>query len=259
MTPTDPQPLPRQVPALVRGLAILWALTERPMTATEITRALELPRTSVHELLKTLEGQRMVTQTNGRYAVGIRLFELGMAAGSGLDLAPASQDVTRDIAAEVDETVQVAVLDHTDVVYVAKAESSHAVKLVSRLGSRLPAHVTAVGKALLAFQPADWVEQNYPRDAKLTKLTSRSITDPVVLRSQLTEIAGGEVASEYCESNEDVRCVAAPVRDHSGQVVAGLSISVPVYRWDPGKASGLESAVVEGARRLSEALGYRDG
>jgi IclR family KDG regulon transcriptional repressor len=131
------------------------------------------------------------------------------------------------------------------------------VRMVSAAGRRLPAHCTSVGKMLLASLPDQELTARIPADVPLAAMTPNSIVEPGALREALAEIRSRGVAVESRESNPDVSCVAAPVRDRTGQVVAALSISVPMIRWSDERRVELEQLAAKGAAELSERLGHR--
>jgi IclR family transcriptional regulator, KDG regulon repressor len=251
----------RAVPAVSRALDILELFLDRPsLTAPQITERLELPRTTVHELVTTLVDRGYLEAIAGaptRFRLGMRLFQLGSQFADRLDLVREAQDAAADIAAACDETVHVAVLDGTNVVYVAKVDSTHPVRMVSAVGRRLPAHCTAVGKMLLSGLTDEALEARYPRGQNLPAMTPNSISSPAKLRTHLQAIRADGLAHDECESNEAVRCVAAPVHDHSGRMVAAMSISVPTIRWTDGRQAEWSRLVRTGAQRLSERLGHR--
>ncbi|SOD60371.1 transcriptional regulator, IclR family [Streptomyces zhaozhouensis] len=251
----------RRVPAVSRALDILELFLEGDgtLSAPEITRRLQLPRTTVHELVTTLAARSYlvpVVEQPGRYRLGVRTYQLGSRYAEQLDLAAEGQQVARSVAETCGETVHVAVLDGTDVIYIAKVDSTHAVRMVSAAGRRLPAHCTAVGKMLLASLSAEELDARLPDGGELPAMTANSITDVTALRAALTEIAARGVATESQESNADVTCVAAPVRDRSGRVVAALSVSVPMIRWSEARQRELTELARQGAGRLSERLGH---
>ncbi|NUR28258.1 MAG: IclR family transcriptional regulator [Catenulispora sp.] len=216
----------RAVPAVARALDILELFLGCPMlTAAEIAAGTGLPRSTVHELVGTLLERGYLTADTGsptRFRLGPQVVLLGSRFADRLDLAREAQIVAESVAAECDETVQVAVLDGEFAVCVAKADSTHAVRVVAAVGSRLPVRASALGQALLAGLGTD-------------------------------QAAPDEVVFEHDEAGNDVRSVAAPVRDHSGRVVAALGITVPATRpvelWAP--------QVRKGAAELSERLGHR--
>ncbi|MGW0904838.1 IclR family transcriptional regulator [Streptomyces sp. NPDC002853] len=251
----------RLVPAVTRALDILELFLEGDgtLSAPEVTRRLRLPRTTVHELLTTLAARSYLVQIpdqTGRYRLGVRAYQLGSRYAEQLDLAAEGQQVAREVAETCDETVHVAVLEDTDVIYIAKVDSTHAVRMVSAAGRKLPAHCTSVGKMLLASLPQAELESRLA-GRELVAMTQNSITEPDALLSALAGIRERGVAAEHRESNPDVSCVAAPVRDSAGHVVAALSISVPMIRWSEQREHELAELAAKGAGDLSERLGHR--
>ncbi|MEU5682670.1 IclR family transcriptional regulator [Streptomyces venezuelae] len=251
----------RLVPAVTRSLDILELFLEGDGTfsAPEVTRRLQLPRTTVHELLTTLAARSYLVQIPdqpGRYRLGVRTYQLGSRYAEQLDLAAEGRQVAQQVAETCDETVHVAILEDTDVIYIAKVDSTHAVRMVSAAGRRLPAHCTSVGKMLLASLPREELEGRV-RGGEFTAMTPDSITDPDELLAALADVRERGVAVEHRESNPDVSCVAAPVRDSAGRVVAALSISVPVIRWSEERERELADLAAKGAGDLSARLGHR--
>ncbi|GGU43684.1 transcriptional regulator [Streptomyces daghestanicus] len=229
------------------------------LSAPDIVRRLQLPRTTVHELVTTLAARKYIVPVSGqpgRYRLGVRPYQLGARYAEHLDLAAEGQQVARTVAETCDETVHVAILEDTDVIYIAKVDSTHAVRMVSAAGRRLPAHCTSVGKMLLASLPEHELAARLD-GVELAAMTPNSITDPAALREALAEIRERGIAVESRESNPDVSCVAAPVRDRTGRVVAALSISVPMIRWSDERRAELEQLAAKGAADLSEHLGHR--
>jgi DNA-binding IclR family transcriptional regulator len=190
----------------------------------------------------------------------VRSYQLGSRYAAQLDLPSEAQQVARSVAETCDETVHVAILEGADVIYIAKVDSTQAVRMVSAAGRRLPAHCTSVGKMLLASLPDEKLTAVLGEDTgdgPLEAMTPASITSREELEKELAEIRERGVAVERQESNPDVNCVAAPVRDAGGSVVAALSISVPTVRWSEERRGELERLAVKGAVELSARLGYR--
>ncbi|GIE82966.1 transcriptional regulator [Actinoplanes philippinensis] len=250
----------RVVPAVIRALDILELFLDRPeLSAREVIERLDLPRTTVHELLVTLVERSYLVVVPGqpvRYRLGMPLFQLGSAFAGRLDLVREAQSVARGVAAACDEAVHVAVLDGADVVYLVKVDSTHPVRMVSGVGLRLPAHCTAVGKVLLA--DLDRASLNAVlATGPLAGMTPASITDPDRLRAELDRVRADGLAVDMGESDTAMRCVAAAVRDHSGAAVAAMSVSAPIIRWTPQAQPRWTELVRDGADSLSARMGYQ--
>lgn len=252
----------RVVPAVKRAFDILelFLAHDGPLSASEIAKLTGLPRTSVHELVHTLlRGSYLVAADEAntrRFKLGPALLSLGYRYQTDLDIAREGQIVAQRISGICGETVHVATLEGDQVLYVAKVDSTRSVRMVSRVGGRLPAHVTGVGKVLLAGLSDAELERVLPDEGPLIGLTPNSITDPDVLREELARVRAEGVAFEFRESNDHVGCVAAPVRDHSGKTVAGMSISELMTSFDEEHMLEHASLVKEGAAELSARLGW---
>jgi DNA-binding IclR family transcriptional regulator len=251
----------RAVPAVARALDILELFLERPtLSAPQITELLDLPRTTVHELVSTLTDRGYLDAVPGApilYRLGMRTFQLGSQFADRLDLVREAQDAAVEVAVTCDETVHVAVLDGTDVVYIAKVDSTHPVRMVSAVGRRLPANCTAVGKMMLSALAPEALDARYPAGWTLPGMTPNSITSLAKLRAHLRLVHEDGIAYDNCESNEAVRCVSAPVYDHGGRMVAAMSISVPTIRWTEERGAEWTELVRAGAAALSRRLGHR--
>src|SRR3954468_13722115 len=179
----------RAVPAASRALDILELFLDTPvLSAAEVVSALSLPRTTVHELLGTLADRNYLVVVPGqplRYQLGVRLFQLGSVFAQQLDLAREAQKAATEVAAECDETVHVAILEGTDVIYIARVESTHPVRMISAVGRRLPAHSTGVGKMLLSSLTGDELDALFRDREPLPRVTPRTITSLARLRSEL--------------------------------------------------------------------------
>jgi DNA-binding IclR family transcriptional regulator len=248
-------------PAVARAFAILRLVRyQGPLAIRQVAAELRLPRSTVHELVHTLTELGALAPTadgSGRFTLGLLLHELGSAYMSEVDLAREGHGVAEIVAKACGETVHVGVLDGADVVYLAKVDSIHAVRMVSAVGRRLPAHCTAVGKALLSgLSDGELVQRLGGEDAQLPAMTPRSITDLPALREALSRVRALGYSLDDCESNPDVRCVGAPVYEHGGGVVAAMSISVPTSRTGEVWPGSLLELVKGGAHELSRRLGY---
>jgi GntR family transcriptional repressor for pyruvate dehydrogenase complex len=180
-------------------------------------------------------------------------FEPGSAHRLRLDIAAVGEKELQRLVDTTHETSQVAVLEGTEAVYVARVDGTHSLRLISEVGRRLPASCTAIGKALLAGLSEPELEARLG-DAPLPTLTDHSITDRNELRRQLAAVRTTGVAHDDSESNEGVRCVAAPVHNALGTTIAAISTSVPTVRWTPETEARLTTLVIEAATRISQTL-----
>ncbi|KAA9155306.1 IclR family transcriptional regulator [Amycolatopsis acidicola] len=189
----------------------------------EIARRSGLATSTVSRIVRELVEHRFLEQAGREVRIGLRFFELGEQAARPHQLRRLAMANMSDLRSATRQTVHLAVLDGTEVVYVIKLRSRSAPPLGSRVGGRMPAHATGVGKALLAHAPAAVVERVI--DAGLPRLGPGTITDGKRLREQLAEIRATGIAYENEESGPGVVCVAAPVTPRAGTPIAGLSIS----------------------------------
>lgn len=247
-------------PALRRGLDILELFMDSNtgLRVPEIAEKLDLPRASVHELVGALVERGYLQpdpQSPRHFGLGVKTFQLGGAYERGLDLATIGRETARAIAAECGETVQIVIPDGRYIVYLVKVDSTHAIRMVSDVGSRLPAHCTAAGKATLSALSSEQLDDLFPDDAALPPMTLRSIRTKSRLLEELATARKQGWAEEDRESNDDVACVAAPVYDQSGACVAAMSIAVPTMRWNKSRKAEYIALVVKGAGELSSRLG----
>ena len=251
---------PYQIQVLDRALAILNLLSaEGPdLSLGEISDKIELHKSTVHRLIMVLERHRLIERNsvNGRYRLGLKLFELGTRAVSQLDLRERARPVLERLVLETSETVHLCVLDDTEVVYLDKVEPARSVRMASSVGRRNPAYCTAVGKAILAYLPESQVEA-IVRKHGLKAMTSNTITSFLDLKAELAAVRERGYAVDNEEIEEGVRCVGCVVRDFSGGPVAAISVSGPAFRISREKAKGLSRPVIAAASALSMQLGFK--
>jgi len=242
-----------------RTLEILGVLTSREesMTFTALAEALGFPRSSLHGLLATLtdSGWLRYDESTRSYTLGIKVLEAGNAYTRTLDIPSRAQPIISAVRDQINETVQVSVLDGRFNVYVAKVDGGQALRLASEVGRRLPAHATGLGKVLLAHLPSDEVERRFG-SIELERFTDKTICDRTALHTALAAIRTAGYGTDNEEYTIGVRCVAVPVRNHSGQVVAAISVSAPTIRFDRPRRRHALDLLVAAAGELSRDLGY---
>lgn len=261
-SPSDGGPA-RLTPVVVRSVAIFDLLARSgPLRVSDIARELQLPKNSVHELVHTWAYFGCLAATAEdpyKFGLGVRLHEFGSAYLNGLDLPVLARPIAQRLSVATGETVQVGVLDGMDVVYLVKVDSPQAVRMVSREGSRLPASCTGIGKALLSGLTDDEVRDRYAGVSQLPTMTANSIASLHGLLAAVAEVRTTGMALDRGESNDDVCCVAAPVRDRTGAVVAALSVATPTHRLGSGWPGEHSELVMAGARDLSRLMGSHPG
>jgi len=238
-----------------RMLAILGSFTaERPsLMLSEISRRTGLPLTTTHRQVRELaRWGALVRADDGRYHIGIRLWEVASLAPTSLGLRDAALPFLEDLYEATHQNVMVGVLDDMNVVYIEWITGRTAVHVVTRAGSRLPPHATGLGLVLLAHSAPDYVERALA--APLARYTEHTITDPVRLRQVLANVRrDGYVISDRQIEPISVS-VAAPVYGPDNMVVAAVSIVIPA---DGPRASQYVPAVRAAARGISRSIGAR--
>jgi DNA-binding IclR family transcriptional regulator len=202
----------------------------------ELAEVLPYPKSSLHGLLQTIMAMKWLTFDPAQrlYSIGVKPWEVGQSFLRSRELVVRARQYLREANRELDETVQLAILDDLDVVYIDKVEGMRPLRLISNVGSRLPAYVTGIGKALLAGL-SDPVLQSRFAGTQLEGYTAKTITSGDQLIQVLHEVRRQGYAVDDEEYSHGVYCVAVPIRDKSGAVVAAMSCSVPKARIDLGE------------------------
>lgn len=230
---------------------------ERPeIGITELSQLLGLGKSTTHRLAATLAAHGLIelNPETHKYRLGLKIFVLGAVRLAQMELREQARPFLRQLNAQTQETVHLAILDEADVVYIEKFESPQLLRVMSWVGKRNPAYCTGVGKALLAYQPGSVVDPLLAQE--LLAHTPTTQTDPKRLRAELAEIRARGYALDNGELQPDIRCVAAPVRDWTGQVVAAISVTAPTQRLTNSRATTLIPMVVEAAAAISQQMGY---
>lgn len=245
------------VNAAARAFAVLERLSEkRSAGLEELSRECGLAKPTVYRFLLTLQDLGYARRCpDDRWTMTLRLFRVGSRALDHLDLYDAARPVAAELAERLGETIHMGVREEDSAVYVLKIESRYTIRMHSRVGRRVPLYCTSIGKCLLAFGEASETEA-YLRGAKLVAFTPHTITDRPGLAAELALVRKRGYAQDREEHEEGVRCIGAPVYDQDGLVVAALSASWPIFRYDSAAEEGHARAVVDAALRVSSLLGY---
>ena len=253
----DPEPtrLPAGDGDSVRRItAVLDALagSDRPIGVSELSRRTGLPKSSAQRLVRALVGAGLLERRDAGYCLGLRLFELGQRVPRQKDIRDAARPYMADLREVTRLTVNLAVLEGLEVVYLDVVRGPDSPALPTSPGGRFLAHATGIGKAVLAFSGPATID--HVLDHPLRQVSDRTITDPARLRTELDRIAVEGIAYDREESRQGVVCAASPVFGEDGEVIAGLSVSGWQTRMDLERAA---AAVRTSAMSLSRALRQR--
>jgi IclR family KDG regulon transcriptional repressor len=234
-----------------------FGFDHQELSVSEIGAKTGLHRSTAHRILMALEYNDLIKQNpdTGKYHLGIKLFKLGHQAVSQLNLREICRPFLMRIMNETQETVHLAVLDDDQVLYLDKVEGPHALRMPSRVGRRIPTYCTSLGKAMLSCLD-DHEVKNIFRNRVLRSYTvntvktlDRLLTDLRVIRRR-----GYSVDNEEIEIG--LRCVGAPIKDHTGAMVGAISTAAPSARLAAQKIPGVGRLVMAVAAEISEQLGY---
>ncbi|WP_194914145.1 IclR family transcriptional regulator [Catenulispora rubra] len=265
MTEQDGQARPasgdrNQSSSLRRALAVLGYVREhadsgRGVPLGKLAEALGLNKSTVLRLTGPLLEEHLLDRDRetGWFRLGHGALRLGQAYLSTLDLRSIAVEHLRKLQREVGETVHLTVWECPDIVYVDKVENETNVRMASRVGSRAPAYCTASGKAMLAWLPEETVQEVVA--AGMRPITAWTLSDESQLRADLARIRARGYSIDDRENEPEVRCVAAPIFDHTGEVAAALSISGLTSRMTVARVRTLGSVVAQVGQRISRELG----
>jgi IclR family KDG regulon transcriptional repressor len=235
----------------------LLANADSPKELVSICNALQMNKSTTYRFLATLKSLGYVVQDieSNRYALGSKLVWLASRFLDAIDLRTIARPVLRQLREETGETVHLAILDHFEVVYIDKLDGRSAVRMASSVGNRVPVHSTGLGKVLFAFMPED-VWRSYVKKVGLERRTSNTITDPAAFFEQLRLARECNYSIDNCENEDGIRCVAVPIRDHTGKVVAAFSITGWMITMKPDRDQELATMGLNFASIISAKLGY---
>ncbi len=239
---------------LVRGLEIIDAVADQPRTIAEIASMTGLTYSTVHRIVSVLVERRFLKAENPReFALGPRLIELGFAAYSQTDLVRIARPRLEDLSRETRDTVHLAQLDGWEVSYLDKLRGARPVEISSRIGGRKPVISTGVGKALILDEPEVALSRLYHRDHHLLPA---SMTEAGWLKLMADYRSGG-YSYDLGEDEPSIRCVAAPIRDATGRIIAAISVSSTLEYMSPERMRDLVPEVQRVAAAISADLGAR--
>ncbi|WP_208590533.1 IclR family transcriptional regulator [Gracilibacillus suaedae] len=249
-----------QVQSVERTLSILEILSAHPegLSIANLSKELSLAKSTVHRLLSTLMTNGYVQQDEqtGHYRLGIQCLVLASSLLNQLDIRKVAKEALHNLAKSSGEVVHLCIHDNNEVVYIDKVESDQTLRMYSQIGRRALMHCTGVGKALLSGFTQEQLD-HLIAEKGLPKFTETTITDKANLQKELREIQDRGYAIDEQEHEKGIRCIAAPIYDHDGNVVAAISIAGPADRVTKERVKeDLAQAILTQSKQISAKLGY---
>lgn len=265
ITPSEPVAVskhadPYQLQSIDRIVAILEMLSESdvPLSLAEVCSRMGLHKSTAHRSLIVLERASLIERTpEGRFRLGLKLYELGNRAVEQIDLRERVQPYFRRLSMEVGETVHLSVLQKTRVVYLDKVEPNRRVCMTSKTGTSNPVYCTSMGKAMLAFLPED-VRTEIISKIKFNRFTPKTLCSPEALLKSLERVRKRGFAIDDEEIEVGVRCVGVPIFDQNRYPIAAVSVSGPASRITVQSVPGIAERLIRCSRDISRSLGIQD-
>jgi DNA-binding IclR family transcriptional regulator len=249
------------VQSVERTLDIVEALSSNRtgIGVTELSKALNLHKSTVHRLLTTLMVRKYVEQDSesGKYRLSVKLFELGNAVLSKLNMRAHALPFLRELRERTRETVQLSIIDQNEVLYIDVLESPEKIGVKAAIGERAPLYCTASGKVWLAGLPEDRFYEVL-RGVELKSRTPTSITNFEKLKDDINRVKDSGVSRDMGEYDEDLRGLGAAIKNYRGRTIACISLAVPSSRYHEATFNDLAKAVKETADKISYSVGYTD-
>lgn len=240
---------------LMRGLDLIEVLAEESLAIGEVAERLGLTKSTAYRLASALVDRGYLASTpRSGYRLGPKLLELGFLAQGQVDIVQVARPFIEDLAASAGDTVHLGILDDDQALYLDKVPGRRRVTISSRIGDRHPLTSTGLGKALMLDHAADYWERRFITEQKQSKLDRD--WDGWVARMEGYARAG--CAFDLEENEDQIRCVAAPVRDAHNRIVGAISVSSAAHYMDDARMSALTDDVTDTAARISHALGWND-
>ncbi|MEK4201731.1 MULTISPECIES: IclR family transcriptional regulator [Cytobacillus] len=223
---------------------------------SELAVELGLAKSTVSRLVATLvsEGFLIKDDDSRGYRLGLSVLTLGGIVTNNLEIYKEAAPVLNKLVNNTGETAHLAILDGIDTIYIHKEECHHPVRILTHIGRKNPSYCTSTGKVLLAFNDDYLVEEIIKQG--LRSFTSNTITDPILLKSELDQVRKQNYALSTEELTEGTKSIAAPIRDHRGKVVCAVNIVGPIQRMNDYHIPEMAKRVIEAGNEASKRLGY---
>lgn len=250
----------RLIQSIERAADVLeiFLTTNSELSVKEISEKVNLSKSTVHGIIKTLEHRGYLQQNPDdlKYRLGIKLFELGNFVGKHLDIRSIARPIIKDLVNELNETVHLVLLNRNEIIYIEKEDGPRTLTMYSHIGKRAPVHCTGVGKAILAYLSDQEVDRLLSIQ-NLQPFTEFTITDKEAIKNHLQSVRECGYAVDDEEIELGLKCIAAPIFNHQGNVIASISCAAPKIRLDEERLPKVIAGIQKAASEISKALGYK--
>jgi len=248
------------VQSIKKAINILncFSLNDKELGISEIGKKLKINKSTVYRILVSLEDEYFIASNpkTKKYRLGIKLIELGNILQKQMDIRNYSLPIMREVAQKTKESIDLNILSGLKRISIEKIDSSYPVREVVQLGKPLPIYCAAAGKSIMAFLPNEEINKIIQNE-KLVPLTPNTITDPLKLKKELEEIRKNKYAISFEEGVLGISALAAPIFNHDGKIIASLSISGPINRFNKEKISLYIPLIKNATKKISCLLGNR--
>ena len=247
------------VKSVSRALDIITLISPKKpgLGVTEIANQIDINKSSVYRILSTLVQYGYIEQDTetGKYKLGYKFLEISSKLLESIDLRAEARPFLQELENETNEVIHLVVYDQGEVVYIEKLEGNETLRMHSKVGKRAPMHCTSVGKAILAHLPSSIVSDILERKG-MPVHTDKTITDKEEFMKELGQVRQKGFALDLEENEYGITCVAVPIFDHLGKVIAAVSISGPTMRMTDDRLNALKSIMVKTGQGISARLGH---
>ncbi|MCJ2377659.1 DNA-binding transcriptional regulator KdgR [Vibrio sp. ZSDZ34] len=251
---------PESVSSVLKVFNILESLgDQKEIGVSELSQRLMMSKATTYRFLQTMKTLGYVSQQGeaDKYSLTLKLFELGSKSLEWVDMIAIAEKEMRVISDETNETVHLGSLDQGSIIYIHKIDSSYSLRMHSRVGRRNPLHTTAIGKVLLAERDEAIIRKQLT-GTEFIPSTKKTITNIEQLLEELAIVKQQHFGEDNEEQEPGLRCIAAPVYDRFGNVIAGVSVSFPTVRFDENKKSHYIKLLHQAGKNISEQLGFKN-
>lgn len=249
----------KQMSAVLRTVNILETLSECESSNLEsLSKQTELPKATLLRFLSSLSNLGYVYRDNAdRYHLTLKMFSVGSRSLKYIDLVSTARPFAQELCKTLGETVHMGIPQDDYAVYVLKEESSYTLRMYSRIGKVIPLYCTAIGKIFLAEMSEEELKSYLERNP-LKPYTAKSIRGEEALREELERVKKRGYAVDDEEHEEQVMCIACPIKDYENKVVAAISVSWPIFRFNSNDFENTMKQIRKTANKISEIMGYQE-